>query len=162
MANIHTTREETYKDSDGNTRTRTVTVFSGMFGKIYIGKSINNELRITENSIMRTKQKVNMDSQEFEKYFDVYSTNNIVTMQLLTHDVMSLLVDFRKIFKFPFEVVIKNNMLYVRLHVGAMFEGNINKNEIVDKKIVERYFNILDFINVLTKEIIKVVEETEV
>ena len=162
MANILTTREESYKDSNGNTRTRTVIVFSGIFGEINIGKSINNELRITYNTGIKTKQKVNMDSQEFEKYFDVYSTNNIVTMQLLTHDVMSLLVDFRKIFKFPFEVVIKNNMLYIRLHVGAIFEGKLNKDEIVDKEIAQRYFNILDFINVLTKEIIKVVEETEV
>ena len=162
MAEVKTTKEERRTDSDGNTTTTTVTVFSGIFAKIDIGKSINNEVRITQNNAVNKKEKINMDSDEFEKYFDVKSTDNIVAMQLLTHDIMSLLVDFRKVLKEPYEIVINNDTLYIRLHVGFMFEGRVNKKEAIDRALTQKYYDIVDFIDTLSKEMIKVVEDTEV
>ncbi len=41
------------------------------------------------------KNKLNMDSSEFEKYFDVKASNSIIGMQILTSDVMEELVDFK-------------------------------------------------------------------
>lgn len=95
MAEIKTEDVETETDSEGNTTTTTRTVFSGLFAKINIGKSIENELRIKQNGTLFKKNKLEMDSQEFEKYFDVISTNQIVGMQLLTHDIMDLLTEYR-------------------------------------------------------------------
>ena len=35
------------------------------------------------------------DEAEFENYFDVYSTNSLITMQLLTSDIMEFFIDFQ-------------------------------------------------------------------
>ena len=162
MAEIKTEHEETETDSDGHTRTTTTTIFSGLFAKIDIGKSIENEFRIKQNGTFFNKNRVEMDSEEFEKYFDVISTNEILGMQLLTHDVMEILVDYRNLLNRYFDILIKDNIMYIRLHVGSMFEARINKKTVIDKELVERYYNTLEFIYSLSKKMIKVVEETQI
>ena len=162
MAEVTTKKFEEVKDKDGNTETKETILFSGLFAVINMKKSINNELKIVPNSIISLKEKLNMDSQEFEKYFDVYSTDKIIGMQLLTHDIMDLLVDLKRQFGKQFDIVIKNNTMYIRLHVGNMFEAKVNKKEVVDKSILNKYFNVLEYIDLLSKEMIKVVEETQI
>jgi hypothetical protein len=103
-----------------------------------------------------------MDSDEFEKYFDVSSTNQIIGMQLLTHDIMDMLVDFRKQLKMPLDILIRDDTMYIRLHVGKMFEAKFNKNSVIDKQIAEKYFNIVNFIYTLSKKMLQTIEETEI
>lgn len=162
MANIETEKNVRSTDSDGNTTTHTQTVFSGLFAKINIGKSINNELRITPNIAFLRKNKLNMDSQEFEKYFDVISTNKIVGMQLLTHDIMAELINYRKDLNKPFDIYIKDSTMYIRLYVGDMFEAKMSRKSVVDKGIVEKYFYVVNIIYSLSKQMIRVVDETEI
>lgn len=161
MAEITTEHEKTTTDSDGNTHTETTTIFSGLFAKINIGKSIKTELRIGTNRTISKKKRLEMDSDEFEKYFDVSSTNDIVGMQILTHDIMDMLVDFRNKLKMPLDILIRDDMMYIRLHVGKMFEAKFNKNAVIDKQILQRYFDIVNFIYSLSKKMIKTIEETE-
>lgn len=162
MAEITTEHEKTTTDSDGNTHTETTTIFSGLFTKINIGKSIKTELRIGTNRTISKKKRLEMDSDEFEKYFDVSSTNDIVGMQILTHDIMDMLVDFRNQLKMPLDILIRDDIMYVRLHVGKMFEAKFNKNSVIDKHIAENYFNIINFIYNLSKKMIQTIEETEI
>ena len=162
MAEVTTEHEKTTTDSDGNTHTETTTIFSGLFAKINIGKSIKTELRIGTNRTISKKKRLEMDSDEFEKYFDVSSTNDIVGMQILTHDIMDMLVDFRKKLKMPLDILIRDDIMYIRLHVGKMFEAKFNKNAVIDKQILQRYFDIVNFIYSLSKKMIQIVEETEV
>ena len=54
-----------------------------------------------------------MDSQEFEKYFDVYGDNKIVVMQLLTSDVMNTMMDFIKQSRIKYEITIKSDEMYI-------------------------------------------------
>ena len=68
MAEVETEREETYTDSNGDTQTRTTTLFHGLFAKIEMEKSINSNLRIEPNSKLRQlnlfqKEKLKMDSR---------------------------------------------------------------------------------------------------
>lgn len=162
MAEVTTEHEKTTTDSDGNTHTETTTIFSGLFAKINIGKSIKTELRIGTNRTISKKKRLEMDSDEFEKYFDVSSTNDIVGMQILTHDIMDMLVDFRNKLKMPLDILIRDDMMYIRLHVGKMFEAKFNKNAVIDKQILQRYFDIVNFIYSLSKKMIKTIEETEI
>ena len=71
MAEITTEHEETKTDSDGDTHTETTTIFSGLFAKINIGKSIETELRIGTNRTISKRERLEMDSDEFEKYFNI-------------------------------------------------------------------------------------------
>ena len=51
-----------------------------------------------------------MDSNEFEKYFDVKATNQILGMQLLTADVMQDLIDFQNENNIRYDIVIENEL----------------------------------------------------
>lgn len=161
MAEILTKEGETYTDSDGDKHTRYVTKFHGLFAKIVMNKSIDSELRIMQDKAFIVGNKLKMDSDEFEKYFDVTATNKIIGMQLLTADIMEELVDFENKTKIKFDIIIKNNELYLRFHSGEMFEaGNIKKG-LIDKEKVQNYFDILKFTYNLANKLINLVNETQ-
>ena len=55
-----------------------------------------------------------MDSKEFEKYFDIYSENKIVAMQILTSDIMESLIEFYNKYQLEYEIVFRNNTIYLK------------------------------------------------
>ena len=77
MADLLVQEETKKRDKDGNETTETSTIFNGLFGKISLGKSINSNLSITRDYGFSffNKQKLEMDSYEFEKKFNVYTDN---------------------------------------------------------------------------------------
>lgn len=161
MAEVHTQREETYTDSDGHTHTRTYTIFHGMFAKIVMEKSINSDLRIAVNHA-GYKNRLEMDSSEFEKYFDVFTSDKIKGMQLLTSDIMEDIIEFKNATNQHFDIFVNNNIVYLRFHCGTLFEPIMRKKRILDEKSLNMYYNILKFTYELSNKIIKIVEETEV
>lgn len=158
MAEVKTVQEEKSKDD----KTTTTTKFHGVFAKIEMDKSINNELIIRPNGGFIFDKKLEMDSQEFEKYFDVKSQNQIIGMQILTHEIMEILVSMQKIAKNGFSISIYDNKLYLRMWTGSVFESTAIKNGVIDKKTLENYYNIIDTINTLSKTMIKAIEETQI
>ncbi len=152
-----------YNVANTNTNTRYITEFHGLFSKIIIDKSINSTLKITPNSIISLdSNKLNMDSSEFEKYFDVSASDKIIGMQLLTSDVMQDLVDFKIKTNMQYDITIINNEIYIRFHSGEMFEAkNINNNSL-DKSEIEKYFYMLNFTYNLSKKLIDVINETQI
>lgn len=162
MAEILSQEEETYRDSDGKTRTRTTTKFYGLFAKIVMHKSINSELRIMQNGRLIFDKKLKMDSSEFEKYFDVKASNQIIGMQLLTADVMEELIEFENKTKMKFDIFIKGNELYLRFHSGEMFEAGKLKNGALDKVAIQKYFYMLNFTYNLSNRLINVVNDIQI
>lgn len=163
MAEVLTQRVERRRNSRGGSSTTTVTTFSGLFAKIEMEKSINSELRIMQNGGMLMQQnRLQMDSGEFEKYFDVKASNKIIGMQLLTADVMEQLIEFENKTNMKYDITINNNNLYLRFHCGAMFEpGNIKKG-ILDKAVIQKYFYMLNFTYNLSNKLINVVNDTQI
>jgi len=162
MAEILTQEEETYRDSEGRTRTRTTTKFHGLFAKVVMHKSIKGELKIMQDGTFLLSKRLKMDSSEFEKYFDVQASNSIIGMQLLTADVMEELIDFENKTKMKFDIVIKENELYLRFHSGEMFEAGNLKNGALDKNAIQKYFYMLNFTYNLSNKLINVVNDTEI
>ena len=162
MAEVLAQEEETYRDSDGKTHTRTITKFHGLFAKILLSKSINGELRITQNGGLLFDKRLKMDSSEFEKYFDVKASDKIVGMQLLTADVMEELVEFENKTKMKFDIYIKENELYLRFRSGEMFEAANPKKGALDKNTIQKYFYMLNFTYNLSKKLIDVVNNTQI
>ena len=162
MGEIHTQKRETYRDSEGKTHTRTITKFHGLFAKIIMHKSIKGELKIMQNGGLLFSKKLKMDSSEFEKYFDVKASNPIVGMQLLTADVMDELVQFENKTKMKYDIFIKDNELYLRFHSGNMFEPGNFKNGVLDKKVIHKYFYMLNFTYNLSSRLINIVKDTHI
>lgn len=162
MAEVHTEYEKEYENSEGETETKMITIFHGLFAKIVMHKSIMGDLRITQNGSLMFDKKLEMDSSEFEKYFDVKSSDKILGMRILTHDVMEELVEFENKTNMEFDIYINKNELYLRFHSGDMFEPGNLKNGALDKKSIRKYFYMLNLTYNLSNKIIEVVEEIEI
>ena len=168
MANIKTYEEERIEveDANGNKHYETVEnlIFGGLFVKVNINNSINNEISISCGNGARHKgiEPLKVDSEEFKKYFDVRATNKIVGMEILTHDVMDILLRFKEKYDTRFEIYVKNDAIYIRIRVGETFESTINVKEAIDEKTLRNYYNIVEFVESLTSCMVKVIEEIEV
>lgn len=63
-------------------------------------------------------------------------------MRVLTSDVMNCLMDFYNNYELCFEIVFKDDNVYLRFFTGAMFEPKIFGNS-MDKELLLMYYLIL-------------------
>lgn len=96
-----------------------------------------------------------MDSQEFEEIFDVYSSDPIEAMQLLTADIMQSLIKFYNEIQVKYEFTIKGNNIYLRFRCVDMFEAPTVRKFSLDKETIYRYYKILNFVFELSDEVVK-------
>lgn len=162
MAEVHT--EDVSRDSDGHTHT--TTLFHGIFGNVECAKNIGTELKIHSDKgilgkLFKEKTKLEMDSSEFEKHFDVYADNSIIAMQILTSDIMDMMIQFREESKIKYELTIKENQIYIRFHTGEVFEPKMFTNSL-DYNMLKRYYDIIDFVFKVSRGINKAIENTEI
>lgn len=162
LGDIKTENEHT--DSDGNTTY--TTVFRGLFSEATLSKDLFNIIKIRSDKgklakLFSGKEQVEMDSQEFEKYFDVFSSDKILAVRILTSDIMNYMIDFKKNNKVNFEITLKNNHMYIRIHCDDMFEGSMSKNAI-DFDTLHKYYKFLDFMCELNKKIYTVIQEKDI
>lgn len=160
MAEVYT--EDKRKDSDGDTHY--VTLFHGLFAEIEIDKIVFGKLKLRKNELKLfggNKERVELDSGEFERLYDVYSTDKIMAMQLLTSDIMQMFIDFKEKYKITPELTLKENKLYIRFHTGNMFEAILTKKAL-DYTTLLKYYDTIKFTLDITKEFIKNIKETEI
>ena len=162
MAEIRTENVETSRDSNGETRTTTDLKFFGLFAKVNMEKSLQTSLQIRGNRKISVGEQVKMDSLEFEKHFDVASDNKIITMQILTHDVMDMLIDFQRKSGIKFDISIYGRKMYLRFHTNEMFELRSIKKGVFDEEILRKYYDVLEFTYVLSKRLIELIEDAKI
>ena len=135
----------------------------GIFSNTKLNKYLPYEIRIKNNELIveSKNNKVQMDNKEFEKYFSVYCNSNILAMEILTHDVMEEIINFYEKYNIKFEIVIKNNNIYVRFNTGVMFEPNIFKKS-NDINTLWIYYNVLLFVTGITAIINEILADLEI
>jgi len=89
--------------------------------------------------------KVELDSVKFEKNFDVYSTNRIFAMKVLTHNLMEELLRFEKDTNIHVELTINNDELFIRYFTGEVFDPPFNSESTLNKATLYRHYQILKF-----------------
>lgn len=161
MAEVKTQKVETHRDSKGRTHTTTTTIFHGLFAKVEMEKSLQTSLQIRKN-YKTTEEKVRMDSQVFEEYFDVASDNKIITMQVLTHDVMDMLMAFVEATNIKFDISIYGNEMYFRFYTGEVFELPSLKVGAFDEETLKKYYDILEFTYILSRKMIELIKEVKI
>ena len=75
---------------------------------------------------------------------------------------MEMLLDFLKKYDMDFDVVIENNIIYLRFHSGAMFEANSIKKGAFDENTIKKYYDMLEFTYNLSDKIIKIIEDVQI
>ena len=156
LSEVKTLKEEI--DNEG--KKHYIITFHGLFARINLDKIIDSttKIRINTFKLIDRKNNLSMDSGEFERLFDVYSDGKIETMQILTLDIMQKMIDFKNKTKITPEFTIKDNSIYIRFHMGDVFEANIMKSGL-DYERLKMYFDILNFIQTISEEISKNIED---
>ena len=159
FAEVHTEKES--RDSDGDTTW--VTVFYGLAGSFLIPKSTRKNIYIRANGRVSNwnKNKVKMDMSEFEKIFDVESDDKILTMRILTSDVMAEMIGLYKKYKYRFEINILNDTVYMRLSTGPMFEPSIFKSS-MEYKQIEKYYLVLKALTSIAEHVYETISDLEI
>lgn len=135
-------------------------IFQGIFAQTKCAINVESYIKISKNKIdILQNNRVEMDSTEFEKHFNVYSENKILAMQVLTSDIMMILLEFYNKYKIDYEILLKNHDIYLRFFVEPIFEPSIFKNS-MDKKLLAQHFGILKFVLDVTREINKAIQDT--
>lgn len=151
------------------------TVFDGLFARIETPKPFNSllYLRCDEkdkslsdkiffgklDKLPFDKLRIQLDSSEFEKNFDIYASDKIVAMQLLTADVMQELIKLYK--ETGFECTIKNNYIYIRFLYWKIFETVDLEKFSLDKDTLYRYYRELKSAFNLIDKLLELLYETQ-
>lgn len=165
IAEVHTQNKHT--DKEGNTSY--VNIFQGVLAKIDTPKPFKSILFIRKHETVLNKDlfikvnapRIELDSMEFEKIFDVYGNNKIVALQLLTADIMQELLQFYNDTKIKYEITIKDNSIYLRFPCKNIFEPNITYKLELDRNTIYEHYIILEFTFNIINQIIKTINETE-
>ena len=162
MSDLKITEEVEEEDKDGNKTTHTRTLFSGLFGKIKLNKSIDANVQITKGDRFSIKdsKRLNMDSTEFETSFDVYTNNPIVAMQILTVSIEEDMTELQKEKNIQFGINIIDDNMYVVFHTENMFE--IYRGDEKSDEILEKYFEIMKFISKIINKITQAIDDTKI
>lgn len=141
-------------------------MFHGIFVEADLTKKVKHTMKIRKNSTIQGRRigettKLNMDSIEFEKNFDVYTTNKIESMQILTADIMQMIVDFKNNNKIVPEITLKENILYIRFRTGNIFEPKFIRSAL-DFDTLKKYYDIITFTIELTEKFSKNILEIEI
>lgn len=145
MAQVKTEEEQTTVDSRGNITRTTIVNFLGLYGIMELPISTTKNISIFTNLAFSKFQKnrVDMESAEFEKYYDVFSKDRQGAMELLSNTSIEILNQIRKAFKKPVNIIVNNNYIFFRIECGDIFEPPTFKSS-MDFNILYKYFNVID------------------
>ncbi len=150
MSQVKTEREEQTTDSDGHTTTTYVTTFLGLYGIIKLQTPTRASFMIKENSTFSkfNKNRIEMESSEFEKYYDVFANSKDTSlrqnaMEIMTPEAIEDFVKIRNLFKKSINVSVNGSNIYFRIEVGDIFEPPTFKSS-VNYDMLYKYFLIID------------------
>ena len=141
-------------------------IFNGIFVMVNSGdtddkEKDNNKIVTIYSNVysINSDTKVEVESEEFNKYFLVSTNDKIYALQILTADVINILLTYKKVYDLDFEIKIRGARTYIRFHIDNMFEPKIFK-EALNKDDIYIYYNVLKFIIDFSKKLNKVIKET--
>lgn len=139
-------------------------VFNGVFAYIKMDKDLKKSIKITRNKrihmLNQTYRLIEMDSQIFENYFDVYGDDKILTMRIITPELMDELVGFYEKYKIDFDICMQGNSIFMRFFSGQMFEPTVIKNS-MEKEYLFMYYCIFKLILDVVEKIYTTVDDID-
>ena len=144
FAEITTYRIVEYRDSNGVRNENRKKTFNGMYGIVNLEKNLLSNIQIILNSVMNKydKDRVEMDSAEFEKEYDLITKDKVIAMQIFTPEIIDEINIIKRSTKIPIEIKIDENKIFFRYKCGQMFETPFLKDGL-DKDVLRNYYNLL-------------------
>lgn len=126
----HLEEKRTSTDSKGRTSTRWVTVFRGQCLRFTFDKQFYGRTLVTRDAGIFNRfgggkgmQRAALEDPEFEKIFEVYTTDQVESRYLLTPDLMQELVNLERTFHGgKLKCCFDDGEMYITLQGGNLFE----------------------------------------
>ena len=146
LAEVVTTIVHETKNTDGTTKTDRTETFRGMYGTIKMPYNITSRIYVYNDSITNrySGDRIEVDSAEFEKYYDCFSSEKVRTLRILTSDLIEKFNDIRRSNKAGFELKVEDDMIYFRYKCGQLFEPPTFRSGL-DKDLIKRYYRYIYF-----------------
>lgn len=127
--------------------------FKGIFVKINLSKKIKTDIYFKrKKEKLKKSSLVKIKNEELNKIFNIYTTDkNLV----LTEDMTDLLLKFHQDINKDYELIIKENNLFIRIFYPDWFSLNLIKNGSLDKEKLYNYYQTLNFIFAFLKKLLK-------
>ncbi len=146
MSEVKTEEEEVIEDSDGNTHIEHNTLFSGVFGIVELQGDMPLQMHIKSNSFINryNKDRIEVDSLEFEKEYDMFATDKVRAMEIFTSELIEEFNKYQEETKRSIEIKVKNNRLFFRIACGATFEAPMIKDAL-SYEFLQKNYRIIDY-----------------
>lgn len=158
LSDVHTEREST--DSDGNTSS--YTVFLGPVAVIELNKLNDFSLIVSTDKVKLFDKKdyIELDNQLFEEKYDVFTSDKVAALRILTPSLMDKILELYNSFGYFYEFRLISGLLFFRFHSDSLFEPHPNNIE-KEALSIAYYFKMLDGMTEIIEEIIKSLKEFE-
>lgn len=147
--------------SNGDNDQRRKTIFMGIAGQKKLNKSLNVKFSVLRN-ILNIDNEVKLDSDEFEKLFNVECEDSVLAVRMLTADIMEMLVKLYTKYNMQFEFSIINSVMYFRIRSYKDFFEIPGLSSGLTKEWLYKNYEILNMIKNLTESINTVINDIEI
>lgn len=134
VSDIHYERRETRTDSRGNTTTTYTTFFKGRFYIFEFSRDLKNELRIIEKRFLsftnpgRSFKKYETESIDFNKKFDIYSTDHQFVFYIITPIILEKIQELERLHGGHLSMSFTGNKLLIAVNDNRDYlETNIKR-----------------------------------
>lgn len=144
MSEIVTYVVERTKDAQGEVKEEKTETFRGLYGVADLKRNTLSEIHIKSNSNFRkySKDRLEMDSYEFEKYYDCMTADKITTMRIFTSDLIEKYLEITKYYNNVIEVKISQDKIFFRFKTNnQLFEPPIFTSGL-SKDLLKSYFRV--------------------
>lgn len=156
MADVHTQRE--HRDKDGHTSY--TTVFRGQVALLHLPNTIGFDISVVNNTIklFSGDTHVEIDNPTFEEHYDVFTSDKIKAMKILTPAVTNKMLDLNNKYGFKFELKIISNQVFFRFYADNLFEPNAADIK-AEATGIALYFEILNGIKDMMNELLEAIKK---
>lgn len=164
IAEVATAVVQKVKDADGNVKENRTETYRGMYGSIRLPYNITSSIYIANDSIIKrySNDRVEVDSAEFEKYYDCMTKDKVMALRILTSDLIEKFNEIRRDSKYGFELKIEDSMVFFRYKCGQIFEPPTFSVGL-DKSLIRKYYRYvfypIEIITQISKNVTYVVKE---
>ena len=162
MAEVVTEQVNRYKDANNQWKEEKTELFRGIYGIVYLNKNILSKIYIASDFALRkfSKDRIEVDSSEFEKYYDLVTKDKVKGMSIFTSELIEKYVDIVKDSNNSFELKIEGNMIYFRYKCSNIFEPPTFKTGL-DKEFVKKYYKLIYYPIEIIKNTVENINQVE-
>lgn len=138
--------------------------FDGIFSYTSLIQALPNEIFISTKRTRpsnKSLKRTHLDYTQYNKVFRVYTENELMAWEILTPDIMQIMIDFYQTYHIKFEIIMKNRHVYIRFHTGSVLEPNVFGKYTNLSQLWMNYC-IIDFSTKLTNQMNKIMKEKDI